>query len=78
MKDIKQVHFYTKKLEEAQKDVALIEAKLNGKYQEDLIQERNLLYVNIDSYKKKIAWYGNQNKEKLEQQLIINIEILKP
>jgi ribosome-associated translation inhibitor RaiA len=78
MKDKSKVAIYEQKLKEAQKKVALIEAQLNGKYNEILIQQRNNLYADIDGYRKKIAWYGNKNKEKLEQQHQFNVEILKP
>ena len=54
MKDKSKVAIYEKKLKDAQKKVALIEAKLNGKYNEELIQQRNNLYADIDGYRNKI------------------------
>ena len=54
MKDKSKVAIYKQKLKEAQKKVALIEAQLNGKYNEELIQQRNNLYADIDGYRNKI------------------------
>ena len=54
MKDKSKVAIYEQKLKEAQKKVALIEAQLNGKYNETLIQQRNNLYADIEGYRNKI------------------------
>jgi len=74
MKDKSKVAIYEQKLKDAQKKVALIEAQLNGKYNEELIQQRNNLYADIDGYRNKIEYYSGYR----EQQHEFNVEILKP
>jgi uncharacterized protein YoxC len=74
MKDKGKVAIYDKKLKDAQKKVALIEAQLNGKYNEELIQQRNNLYADIDGYRTKIEYYSGYR----ERQHEFNVEILKP
>lgn len=74
MKDKSKVAIYEQKLKDAQNKVALIDAQLNGKYNEKLIQQRNVLYTDIDGYRAKIAYYSGYR----EQQHEFNIEILKP
>lgn len=75
---MKTLDFYKKKLAEVKSEIQLIEAELRGKYNEELIQKRNLLYCDLEMCKTKIAWYGNQNRDKIQTPLDINIEILKP
>jgi hypothetical protein len=78
MKRTSHISHYQNKIEETKKELALIETKLNGKYDEELIQRRNNLYTDLDSYKRKLSWYSNSNRDAVQMPLDINIEILKP
>lgn len=78
MKRTSHIKHYQNKIVGTKAEIALIEAELNGKYKEELIQKRNNLYTDLDSYKRKLAWYSNQNRDAIQMPLDINIEILKP
>lgn len=75
---MKTLDFYKKKLAETKAEIQLVEAQLQGKYNEELIQKRNNLYCDLEMCKSKIVWYGNDNRDKIQTPLDINIEILKP
>ena len=75
---MKTLDFYKKKLAETKSEIQLVEAQLQGKYNEELIQKRNNLYCDLEMCKSKVAWYGNNNRNAIQMPLDINIEILKP
>lgn len=75
---MKTLDFYKKKLAETKSEIQLVEAQLQGKYNEGLIQKRNNLYCDLEMCKSKVAWYGNNNRNAIQMPLDINIEILKP
>ena len=75
---MKTLDFYKKKLAETKAEIQLVEAQLQGKYNEELIQKRNNLYCDLEMCKSKVAWYSNNNRNAIQTPLDINIEILKP
>ena len=75
---MKTLDFYQKKLAETKAEIQLVEAQLQGKYNEELIQKRNNLYCDLEMCKSKVTWYSNDNRDKIQTPLDINIEILKP
>jgi hypothetical protein len=63
---------YARKVKEVKSKLKDIETLLNGKYDERLIQKRNILLTNIKTYESLSSYYGSSKIEHVDP----NVEIL--
>jgi hypothetical protein len=62
---------YARKVKEVKSKLKDIETLLNGKYDERLIQKRNILLTNIKTYESLSSYYGSSKIEHVDSNVVI-------
>jgi len=62
---------YARKAKEVKSKLKDIETLLNGKYDERLIQKRNILLTNIKTYESLSSYYGSSKIEQVDINVVI-------